>query len=177
MKKICLILLTIILMINHTMANKHPTYLQILYSIKKVFPEAKQVHLLIAQEDLENAHKKIERSSAQSHLKSIIHPIDTPAQINQALIAIPDGEIVVLYPSSLFQKNNIKLFILKKIKEKKMFLVTTSTQYSQSGALLGVLPEEGKKTKIVLNLKHYPYLKEKLDINTLKAVNFAQIIQ
>ncbi len=177
MRKTPLFIAIVILMAVHLLARMNPTYLQILYSVKKVFPETKEVHLLIAQDALTSDQSQIERASAQNQIKTIIHPIRSLVDINKAIQEISEKQMLILPSSRIFQANATRLYILKKVKEKGIILVTTSAQYSNSGALLGVLPMENHKTKIVINLKHNPQLKAHFNRDFVEQSGIAEVIQ
>jgi len=153
------------------------TSLQLLFMVKQTFPECKEVSILITEKLLAKEKNRIARASVQNKIKSTIYVISTSSDIGSALSGISEGSIMVLYSSGVLSKNKSKLYILSKCKPKKIVIVTSSSDYSQSGALLGVLKDENQKLKVVLNLKHNAHLKSTFTPAFIQTVGIKEVIE
>lgn len=178
MKRFCaMFFLMMVLLSGSVLANGNPTPLQMFYSVKKVFPAVKQVNIFIETDQVAVSKEKIARAAAQNQLKAVIYPIATPADINKALKSVSNNGVVILFHSKLFEADNTRLFILKKCKEKHLRLVTSSADYTKSGALVGILPTPDHKMGIVVNLKHSPEYRGQFTDSFIQQAGIAEVIQ
>lgn len=177
MKKFWLVI--VILLFSHglLLSAQNPTPLQIFFAIKKIFPEIGEISVFISKTDFEKQKIKIGRAAAQSQLRAKLFPIGNSADIGRNLKQLGDSSILVIFDSDIFRQNKNKIYILSKCKEKKIKLVTSSKEYSDSGALIGILAGNDGKTHIVLNLKHRPDLQPVFTDARIQQTGIAEIIQ
>ncbi len=153
-RKILFILVVCIVSQWGSTTAKEVSSLQLMYVVKKVFPEANEVALLIPKYSLnENEKEKIARAAANTKLKVFVHGVETYADIGTALKSLANQSLLMVISSDILSENSSKLFILSKCKEKNISIVATSRDYAQSGALLGLV-NENDRIQLILNLKH-----------------------
>lgn len=176
MKRIFAILCLAMLSIQPAWAKSSPTPLQMFFTIKKIFPSTAEISVFLSREQLESDQNKIARAAKQSQLKAVLYPIENAADIGKNLKKLEENSFLVLFDSDIIKQKSSKLYILSKCKEKNIFLVTSSRDYADSGALLNILPE-GKRTTVVLNLRHYQDLSPKFTSNYIQETGISQVIQ
>jgi len=177
MKKFWSIIAIIFLTEGLLFSAQNPTPLQVFFAIKKIFPETKEISVFLSKKDFEKQKIKIGRAAAQSQLKAKLFPISNSADIGKSLKQFKESSTLVILNSEIFLQNKNKIYILSKCKEKKIKLVTSSKEYSNSGALIGILTGEDGKTHIVLNLKHRPDLQPVFTDTRIQQTGIAEIIQ
>ncbi len=133
---------------------KDVSSLQMMYVVKKVFPEAHEVALLIPKQYFDDKEKdKITRAAANTQIKVIVYAIEAYSDIGNALKNLGSQSLLMVNSSDILAESSSKLFILSKCKEKNISIIATSRDYAQSGALLGLF-NVNDKTQLILNLKH-----------------------
>lgn len=173
------ILATLILLLcqNSLTFSKDITPLQLLFTVKQAFPDCKKLSILISKDLWAKQETNIARASAQNQIKATIYVVDSSSDIGSALRNIKEGSIMILFASGVLSKNKNRLYVLSKCKPKKIAIVTSSNDYAQSGALLGVVKDEKQKWKIVLNLKHNIYLKSKFTPEFIRTIGIKEVIE
>ncbi|HPG39994.1 MAG TPA: hypothetical protein PLP19_09510 [bacterium] len=149
--------------------------MQLFFLVKQAFPEASEVNIFISKANLAEEKDKIARATVQFQLKALIYDVDNAADIGNGTKKISDNSILIVYDDEVFANKTNKLYILSKCKEKKISLITSSMDYIQSGALLGYIEENSAK-KIILNITHYDYLKEKFTNDVVQKIGVAEVI-
>jgi hypothetical protein len=151
------------------------TFLQLFHIVKQVFPETQNIALLLAKEDLNTKMTKINRAAAMTQLKVKVHTVDNSFEIGKEIKRVKDKSILVVGNSELFNEKKTKLYILSKCKEKEISLITSSRDYVESGALLGLVKSDDGKSEVMLNLKHYAFLREKFTDEFKQEVNITEL--
>ena len=177
MKRLIATIISILLFQNLLIAANNPTPLQIFFIIKKVFPETQEVNLFIPNAVIADEQSKITRAAAQTQLKAKIFGIENATDIGKSLKKLEEGSILFILNSDIIQRKSTKLYILSKCKENKIALITSSSEYSNSGALIGIFKDENQKTQIVLNLKHYDYFKSKFTDDFIQQAGIASVLK
>jgi len=153
------------------------TVLQLFHIIKQVFPETKNIALLMTKEDMNAELTKVNRAAAMTQLKVKIHAVENSFDIGKEIKRIAAKSILVVGNSELFNEKKTKLYILSKCKEKEISLITSSRDYVESGALLGLVKSEEGKSEVMLNLKHYAFLRDKFTEEFKQEVNITELNQ
>lgn len=148
-------------------AGKVPP-LTFFFVVNKVFPELKEVSIFMTREALAENENKVNRAAATFNLKATIYLIESSTMIGQAIKQIPSNSLLVILSSGLLSQKSSILYILSKCKEKQILLITSSQEYSEAGALLGLVIDENQKTKLVVNLTHYENLRPKFSQELLQ---------
>lgn len=177
MRRMAVLIFFVLLAGNHAVVAKDVTPMQVLFTTKEIFPDCREVAIFVSREYFHANEMNIARASAQNHIKPHVYIIENSSDIGNALNNIDEGSILVVMDSDALTKSNNKLYILSKCKTKRISIVTSSPQYSESGALLGILPDDGQKIKVVLNLKHNKFLKEKFTPDFLAKVGVKEVIE
>ena len=179
MQKLKLLPAALILLLcqNSLIFSKDITPLQLLFTVKQAFPDCKELAILISKDLLAKEKKNIARASAQTQMKATIYVVTSSSDIGRALAKISEGSVMVLFGSGVLSKKKTKLYVLSKCKPKKIAIVTSSNDYAQSGALLGVVRDENQKLKTVLNLKHNLHLKSKFTPDFIQTVGIKEVIE
>lgn len=144
---------TTLLLQNGLLYAKEVTPLQLLFTVKQAFPESREVSIMVTTDNMATAGESIKRAVASTQLKAKIYVIASSADIGSALGKVPEKSILVIFNSGILTDKKSKLFVLSKCKPKQIAIITSSKDYSESGALLGIV-KEADETRMVLNLKH-----------------------
>ncbi len=158
-------------------SGENATALQVFFAIKKVFPETQNVSLLISQNLLDQENTKIARAATQTRLTVEIYAVRDAIDIGKKLKKIPENSILVIFASDALSSNSSRLYILSRCKEKNIEIVSTSEDYTNSGALLGILLNEQHKVELILNLKHSQVLASKFTKEFIQQTGINQIIE
>ncbi len=177
MRKLFIVSFLLSLIIHVQLSAKEVTFLQYLYTIKQIFPDLTECSVLIDKSMVDAQKSKLERASAQMKVKVVVYPVKNNKDIGKSMKEVRDNSVLILFSSSLFENKSTKLFVLSKSKEKKIALVTSSKEYVDAGALIGLLPNEKNKTDLVVNLKHSQYLAAKFTEDFVKTAGIKTVIQ
>ncbi len=179
MKKFILILSGIILIYsNIILYAKEPSFTQLFYVTRQIFPEAEELIIFLSNEQLSAAKTKINRASAQSKFKSKVYIIENSTMIGQSVQKLPKQSILLIMSSDVLMKNSNKLYILSKCKEKQIAIISPTREYSESGALVGIISNaENNKLDLVLNLKHNEQFKSKFTAELIQKLDIQEVIQ
>jgi len=150
---------------------------QYFFIVKKIFPDTKEISVILDEKDLPNFKDDIAKAAGQAQVKAKIYPVSDFKSIGKSVNKVEKSGTLVVVPSPVLSDKSSKLFILSKCKEKDVVVVSESKDYSDSGALLGVFPQDGAKTKVVLNLKHSQDLLAKFTPDYAKQVGISEVIQ
>ncbi len=131
----------------------------------------------MSPDQVKSEKMRVERAATQTGLKAKIYAVNNYKSIGEALRTIPDNTILVLYNSPAIADINSRLYILSKCSKKNIFVVTSSKDYSDSGAMLGILSGEGNKMKIVLNLKHSGEFGARFTPDLIKKLGIQEVIR
>ncbi len=150
---------------------------QYFFTVKKIFPGTNNVNVFIQSSELEGMRDEIAFAATQAQLKVKIYSISDFKTIGASLRDLEKSSTLVIYPSAILTEKSSRLFILKKCKEKEIAVISSSQEYSDSGALLGILAKQGQKTKLVLNLKHSEFLSSVFTPDYAKQVGISEVIR
>ncbi len=156
MRRFKVLLLTILVGFSTQSIAKDATAAQFLYMIHKILPEAKTVSVFLSSDQLDKAKTKLARAGATFGVKVKIYLVDTQKNIGENLKAIADNSVLVVYDTPTLMKKSSRMFILSKCKEHNIAVVTSSADYSKSGAFLGLIVDDKYKMKdFLVNLQNY----------------------
>ncbi len=164
-------------MLTHSIPAQEVSSFQYFFIIKQIFPETKEVAVFISKGLLEKQKDFINRACAQQNLTAKVYIVNDTGDIGRNLKKIGDGSILLLFPDELYHKKSNKLYILSKCKEKKISLITSQPEFSESGALVGIFKDKEKKADLVLNLKHSEHLNDKFTEEFVDQVGFSKVIR
>ena len=102
------------------------------------------------------------------NLKAKIYVIESTSAIGNAIKQINPNSLLVIFSSDILNQKSSILYILSKCKEKQILLLTSSLDYSEAGALLGLITDENQKTKLIVNLTHSENLRAKFSQELLQ---------
>lgn len=150
---------------------------QFFYIVKNVFPEIEDVAVFISQESLEENKALMDRAAAQNKIKATIYLIETSTDVGDKIRELKDNSVLVIFSSDVLMKKSTQLYILKNCKDKRISVFTSSRDYSELGALMGLIKNEDKKVDLVLNLKQNEHLKTKFTGEYVEKVGIQEVIQ
>ena len=177
MKKVLCISIIMLVSFSKLTFGFDATPMQLFYITKTAFPEIHEIAIFISPERLEKEKVKIERALAGQQLKGRIYKIRMSTDIGRRLKEMKDNSVLVIFSSDVLMDKKSKLYILSKCKSKKISLITSSHDYSDTGALLGVIPNSENKLDIILNLKHNEYLAPLFTEDTILKMGVCQVIK
>ncbi len=135
---------------------KDATAAQYLYIIKKVLPEVKTVSVFLSSDQVDKAKGKFARAGATFGFKVKIYLVDSQKNIGENLKNISNSSVLIVYDTPTLMKKSSRMFILSKCKEHNIAIITSSADYSASGAFLGVIVNDKFKIKdLLVNLQNY----------------------
>ena len=150
---------------------------QFFYAIKKIFPDLKEVSMFLADDVLQAQKATIGRAALQNQLEAKIYVIETKSDIGKQLQALSHQSVLVIYTSAILTDKSTQLYILKTCKNKEISVITSSREYTDLGALLGIIPDGEKGIEMVLNLKHNMHLKERFTDAFIDDSGISEVIQ
>lgn len=174
MRTITLFLLAIMISIG---TAKEPTFLQYLYSAKQVLPEMEQVGIFITQDHYDASKDEINKACSRTSVKAKVFIVSDAKSIGKNLKNVEGIDLLLVTQADVLNEKSSRLFVLSKSKDKKIPLLSSSEDYSTSGALIGLLPGDGGRSKIVLNVKHTPYLAARFTDEFNKKAGIKELIQ
>ena len=169
------VVLNIILSSNSSQAGEISA-LQLLYLVKQAFPEKEQVEVFINKDEYKEKETNIKVASAQMKFKINVHLIEQATDIGQAFGKIADNSLLVIFTAEVFNKSSARLYVLSKCKDKQVAIITTSKEYSDSGALLCVYKDENAQLKVVLNLKKNEHLKDRFTEEVIQKAGIQEVV-
>ena len=87
----------------------------------------------------------------QNGLSAKLYVISNTIDVGKRLRELPSKSILVVYQSDVLSKKSTqRLFILTKCKEHQIAVITSSAEYSELGALIGLV-KTGPRFELVLN--------------------------
>ena len=158
-------------------AQGGPSPLQMVFVLKKVFPEVKDVYVFLDKNKVESVKSKFNQAGIANSVKIKLHPIDSAADIGKNIKLVPDNGTLIISDDEVLTNSKSKLYILSRCKEKNIKLITSSQDYVDSGALLGIMMDANKGIQTVVNLKHSPQLKTKFTSSFIEQAGIAAVIE
>ncbi len=151
--------------------------IQFLFTIRRIFPDQKKLTVFISQSKLEKVKPLLVRAAAQNKFNVKVHIIESTTDIGKSFREIDNNIILLIFDSPVLNHRKNRLYILKKCKEKKISIITSSKEYSDSGALLALLVNAENKIDVVVNLKHCKHLKDKFTEEFIRQNGIKEVIQ
>ncbi len=178
MKKWVIILIALIVLLPQAMETfaQDANASQFFYMVKKLFPEQKDVAIFISQEALSSKRKLMDRAAAQNGIAAKIYLIESALDVGKRIRDLPDESVLVIFNSNVLMKKKTQLYILKNCKTKKISIFTSSRDYTELGALFGIIKNEST-FELVLNLKHNEFLKPKFTDAFIQQAGISEVIQ
>lgn len=177
MFKFFITLIAVFYLLNTGLNAQNVTPRQYFFIVKKIFPETQNIDVIVDESKLDGLKSDIAKAAAQAKVQVKLYPVSDTKSIGKSVKKLDKSSTLVVLPSDVTNDKSSKMFILSKCKEKDISVVTESKDYSDSGALLGIFPQDGAKTKIVLNLKHSKDLLAKFTPDYAKQVGISEVIQ
>lgn len=173
---ITILLTAVVLSFASNVMAKEASPMQFLYVVKQIFPDNPEIAVFISEDVLAKEENALKRAAAQTQLQPKIYIIGNSADIGKRMRELKPNTILIMFESELLIKKNTMLYVLSKCKENELLLVTSSKEYTELGALLGLLYDEDQ-LQVVLNLKHNTQLKPKFSQEFVQVVGIHQIIE
>ena len=177
MKGLCLFVVLLMLSQGAVAAAGDANATQFFYIVKKLFPEASEIAVFISPETLSEQKTMLDRAAAQNKVKATVYLIETSTDVGKRIRELKENSILVIFDSSVLLKKSTQLYVLKNCKEKQISVFTSSREYSDLGALLGIIKSSDSTVNLVLNLKQNEYLKPKFTDVFIKNTGIAEVIQ
>jgi|GEM_PF-2506083 len=143
---------------------------------KMAFQDAKEISIFISEADLAKEKSTINRAALQNKVQAKIYVIKSSLDVGKRMRELPDGSVLVVYQSEVLAKKSTQLFILKKCKEKQVGVITSSAEYSELGALIGLV-KTGPRFELVLNLKQNDWAAARFPSDVIERLGIARVIQ
>ncbi len=132
-----------------------PTAAQYFYTAKKLMPEAMEISIFMSKDQLDVHKSKIERAATQFNLSPTIYVIESSKNIGQSINKMNDNGLLLIYETPELMDKSSRLFVLSKCKDKNIKIISSSLEYSQQGAFLGLITNDDKRIEhFIVNLKH-----------------------
>lgn len=157
--------------------GREVTLLQFFYTAKNVFPDVKEISIFLPAEQQAAEQPKIASAAAKMGLTVKLFLIDDAKSIGSNIKLLGNNTVLLVYDSPVLMEKSSRLFILSKSKEMQVPVITSSRDYSDSGALLGLFPDENNKLKLIVNLQHSPYLSAKFTDEFNQKIGAAEVIR
>ena len=167
----------LIIGMNGSGLEKDANASQFFYMIKQLFPDINDVSVFLSEESLANQKTIMDRAAAQYKLKVKIFIIDTSIDVGKRIRELGENSVLVIFNSDVLMKKSTKLYILKNCKGKKIAIFTSSRDYSDLGALMGIIKNGNNSVDLVLNLKHNEHFKPKFTDAFIEKVGISEVIQ
>lgn len=149
---------------------------QYLTMAKMAFQDAKAVSIFISEADLAKEQATINRAALQNKLQAKIFVIKSSIDVGKRMRELADNSLLVVYQSDVLSKKSTQLFILKKCKEKQISVITSSAEYSELGALIGLV-KSGPRFELVLNLKQNDWAAARFPADVIERLGISRVIQ
>ncbi|WP_456443304.1 hypothetical protein [Caldithrix abyssi] len=176
MKKWSLIIIGLLMFIQFSFGGK-VTWLQYFYAIKQIFPDEKQVSILIPKQVMEAEQKDIRRAAAITKFTVKLFPVEDTRDIGTKVKMVKKKSILIIYDDTMFRNKSSMLYILSRANERELMVVTNSEEYGEKGAFLTLCKKDDKKLKIVVNLKFKPELAAKFTPEFQQKLGITQVLQ
>lgn len=154
-----------------------PTPLQMVYVIKKIFPEVQEITVFIDKNEVNTFKSKFNQAGVSKNLQIKMYPIDTAADIGNSIKNVPENSTLLIMNNEVLTNTKSRLYILSKSKEKNIKLVSSSQDYVDSGALIGIIMTANNEIKIIVNIKHCPQFKSKFTSSFIEQAGIAAVIE
>ena len=179
MKKLLKIMMLLMIIISsaNIAYSKEASPMQFLYMVKQIFPENSEIAVFMSKETVSTNEKSLQRAAAQTQTQPKLYVIENSSDIGKRLRELKKNTILILFESELMMKKNSMMYILSKCKENEILLVTSSQEYSDLGALLGLIYNKDNQLQVVINLKHNLQLKPKFSEEFIQVAGISKVIE
>ena len=150
---------------------------QFFYIVKRLYPDIEEVAVFISPESLAEHKAMMDRAAAQNKIKVVLYLIETSTDVGDKIRELKESSILVIFSSAVLMKKTTQLYILKNCKEKKISVFTSSRDYSDLGALMGLIKNADNRVDLVLNLRQNEHLKPKFTDDYVAEVGIQEVIQ
>ncbi len=175
MKRILFTLTAVLLLTQASFAKV--TWLQYFYAIKKIFPDTKEIAIMLPKDQEASQKAALAKAAVSIGVKVKLYLVEDARSIGSNIKMIPDNSVLVVYDAPVLMEKSSRVYILSRCKEKNITVVTASQEYSDSGALIGLLRGDDGKLKIVVNLKFSPELAAKFTPEFIQKTGVSQVLQ
>ena len=169
------LLLTLVLATGQALADD-ANATQYLTMAKQAFQDAKEVAIFISEEDLAKEKDIINRAALQNGLTAKLYVIANTIDVGKRLRELSPNSILVVYQSEVLSKKSTQLFVLKKCKESQIAVITSSSEYTELGALIGLV-KTGPRFELVLNLKQNDWAAARFPSDVIERLGIARVIE
>ncbi len=166
-----------ILFVVQSLMGQSVTWQQYFYVASKIFPDSKEINILLPEGEESVQKPAIARAAAQFKRKAKIFLVSDARSIGTNFKLLPENSVIVLYNAPIVNEKNTMLYILTQAKEKKLALITTNRAYSEAGALVGLLRDENGHLRVYVNLKYSPGLAAKFTPEFNQKIGVARVLQ
>ncbi len=177
MKRIYLISVIFLLILSQSASAKNITWLQYFFAVKKIFPETKEIAVFLPQSEQSSQKEAMAKAAAKIGVKIKLYLVDDARSIGNNLKLVPENSVLIIYDSPVLMDKSSRVYILSRCKEKNISVVTASKEYSDSGALVGLLRGDDGRLKIVINLKFSPDLAAKFTPEFNQQAGVSKVLQ
>ncbi len=168
---------SLIFLVVQGLMGQGVTWQQYFYVVNKIFPDSKEINVLLPQEEESAQKHAIARAATLFKMKVKIFLASDARSIGSNFKLIPENSVVIIYNAPLVNEKNTMLYILTQAKEKKLALITANREYSDAGALVGLLRDETGHLRVYVNLKYSPGLAAKFTPEFNQKIGVAQVLQ
>lgn len=176
MKKFSYIFVIITVTLQFCLANS-VSWTQYFFAIKQIFPEIKNVSILLTEEAVQSQKKSITRAAAAFKVKVKLFPVKDTRDIGSELKMVEDGGVLIIFDDPLLMEKSSMFYILSKAKEKNISVVSGSKNYAEAGAFLTLVKDNSKKLKIVVNLRFKPEFASKFTPEFRQKLGVSEVLQ
>ncbi len=176
MKKFYYILVIVLTSFQFVMANT-VSWTQYFFAIKQIFPEIKNVSILITEDAVQSQQKSIARAATAFKIKVKLFPVKDTRGIGNGIKMVDDGAVLIVYEDPLFMERSSIYYILSKAKDKNISVISCSEKYAEAGAFLSLVKKDSKKLKIVVNLRFKPEFASKFTPELQQKLGVSEVLQ
>lgn len=156
---------------------QEPSYLQYFFTVKKILPETKTVGVFIDEATYSQKEVKIKRAATQSGVQVKVFLVTDRKSIGKFMKELQGVDVLLLSRNSVLDQKSSRIFILSRSKEMNIPVISSSQEYSKSGAFLYLYKDENHKTHMVVNLKQTPYLAHRFGDEEAKKMGISKLIR
>ncbi len=144
--------LTVFLTAVGTVLGQSVSWTQYLFVARNVFPQADEICVLLPQDKVDGQKEALSRAASHFRFKVKLYLFSDALDIGRNLKMIPEKSVLIVSNSPLTEEKSTMLYILSQAKEKEISIISASQNYVDSGALIGLVKENGR-LRVVVNLK------------------------
>lgn len=165
-----------LLMIAQTVLAQKVNWTQYFFVARNIFPDAKEICILLPEEEKGSQETALGRAAAQFHFKVKLYLFSDALSIGKDIKMIPEESILIVSNSPLTQDKSSMIYILSQCKEKNISVVSASQEYVDAGALIGLVRESGH-LRVLINLKFSQKLASKFTPKFNQKIGIVKVLQ